>query len=54
MAQANVEAAAVGTLGASVARAINQPLAAIIAGGNASLRWLEREDPPRARVSLAS
>ena len=54
MAQANVEAAAVGTLGASVARAINQPLAAIIAGGNASLRWLEREDLPRARVSLAS
>jgi C4-dicarboxylate-specific signal transduction histidine kinase len=53
MAQANVEAAALGTLGASVAREINQPLAAIIAGGNASVRWLEREDLPRARASVA-
>ena len=34
-----------GELAASIAHEINQPLAAVITNGNASLRWLAREPP---------
>ena len=45
-----------GTLTASIAHEINQPLAAIVANGNASLRWLSHEPPnvEEARLSLSS
>src|SRR5512132_3968957 len=43
-----------GRLAASMAHEINQPLAAIVANGNASLRWLARTSPnfDEARVAL--
>jgi C4-dicarboxylate-specific signal transduction histidine kinase len=43
-----------GRLAASMAHEINQPLAAIVANGNAGLRWLARTSPnfDEARVAL--
>jgi PAS domain S-box-containing protein len=35
----------IGAMTASIAHEINQPLSAIIASGNAGLRWLTRKDP---------
>ena len=35
----------VGALAASIAHEVNQPLAAIVANGDANLRWLDREVP---------
>jgi PAS domain S-box-containing protein len=45
---------AVAQMTASIAHEINQPLASIVAGGNASLRWLARTPPDldEARSSL--
>src|SRR5207237_10388579 len=37
-----------GELAASIAHALNQPLAAIIADANASLHWLDADRPPLA------
>jgi PAS domain S-box-containing protein len=42
----------VGELGASIAHEINQPLAAIIASGDAALRWIGRQDLASARESV--
>jgi PAS domain S-box-containing protein len=42
-----------GELATSIAHEINQPLAAIVANGNACRRWLERE-PPELREARAS
>jgi C4-dicarboxylate-specific signal transduction histidine kinase len=39
-----------GELTASIAHEVNQPLAAIITSGEASLRWLDTESPPLDRV----
>jgi signal transduction histidine kinase len=39
-----------GELGASIAHEVNQPLAAIIAYGQASLRWLDRAEPDLAEL----
>jgi signal transduction histidine kinase len=38
--------ATLGALTASIAHDVNQPLAAIVANGEASLRWLDRPAPP--------
>jgi PAS domain S-box-containing protein len=35
----------VGAMAATIAHEINQPLAAIVANGNAGLRWLDRQGP---------
>ena len=35
----------VGAMAATIAHEINQPLAAVVANGNAGLRWLDRPDP---------
>ena len=45
-----------GELTASIAHEINQPLAAIVANGNASLRWLSHAPPnvEEARLALSS
>jgi len=45
-----------GELVASIAHEINQPLAAIVMNGDASLRWLSREEPDldEARDAVAS
>jgi signal transduction histidine kinase len=39
-----------GEMAASIAHEVNQPLAAIVAGGNAGLRWLASETPDLNRV----
>ena len=39
-----------GELTASIAHEVNQPLAAVIANAEASLRWLDRETPDLAAV----
>ena len=39
-----------GEMAASIAHEVNQPLAAIVAGGNAGLRWLANETPDLNRV----
>jgi C4-dicarboxylate-specific signal transduction histidine kinase len=41
-------------LAGAIAHEINQPLAAIVSNGSASLRWLDRESPDirRAKVTL--
>jgi two-component system sensor kinase FixL len=39
-----------GELTASIAHEVNQPLAAIVTSGEASLRWLDTESPPLDRV----
>jgi PAS domain S-box-containing protein len=39
-----------GELTASIAHEVNQPLAAIITGGEACLRWLDRDPPPLDEV----
>jgi signal transduction histidine kinase len=39
-----------GELAASIAHEVNQPLAAIVANGDAGLRWLDRNPPDLARV----
>jgi PAS domain S-box-containing protein len=43
----------IGAMTASIAHEINQPLAAIVANGNAGLRWLAREDPNLDEVQKA-
>jgi len=40
----------VGTMAASIAHEINQPLASIIMNGNAGLRWLARSEPDLEEV----
>jgi signal transduction histidine kinase len=42
-----------GELAASIAHEINQPLAAVVANGNAALRWLDRETPELAEAKEA-
>lgn len=46
--------AAVGELAGSIAHEVNQPLAAVVANGHASLRWLSASPPnlPRAREAV--
>ena len=39
-----------GEMAASIAHEVNQPLAAIVAGGSAGLRWLANEPPDLSRV----
>jgi signal transduction histidine kinase len=41
---------AMGEMAASIAHEVNQPLAAIVAGGNAGLRWLAHETPDLGKV----
>ncbi len=43
----------IGAMTASIAHEINQPLSAIIASGNAGLRWLTRKDPDLDEVEKA-
>ena len=43
----------IGAMTASIAHEINQPLAAIVANGNAGLRWLARKDPNFDEVQKA-
>jgi signal transduction histidine kinase len=43
--------ATLGELTASIAHEVHQPLTAIVASGNAALRWLDREDPECARAT---
>ena len=45
-------ATTIGELAASIAHEINQPLAAIVASGNACRRWLEGQNLTRAKESL--
>ena len=45
--------AALGELSASIAHEVNQPLAAIVASGNAGLRWLQRPEPDLAEALKA-
>jgi PAS domain S-box-containing protein len=42
-----------GALGASIAHEVNQPLAAIVVTGEACLRWLARDVPPRDQLAGA-
>jgi PAS domain S-box-containing protein len=42
--------ATLGELSASIAHEVHQPLTAIVASGNAAIRWLDREVPERARA----
>jgi PAS domain S-box-containing protein len=42
--------ATLGELSASIAHEVHQPLTAIVASGNAAVRWLDREVPERARA----
>jgi PAS domain S-box-containing protein len=42
-----------GELAASIAHEINQPLAAVVANGNAALRWLDRATPDLAEAKEA-
>jgi PAS domain S-box-containing protein len=42
-----------GELAASIAHEVNQPLAAIVANGNAAARWLERKEPDVAEARQA-
>ncbi|HUI94229.1 MAG TPA: PAS domain-containing protein [Xanthobacteraceae bacterium] len=42
-----------GALSASIAHEVNQPLAAIVVNGEACLRWLGREAPPRDQLTSA-
>jgi PAS domain S-box-containing protein len=42
--------ATLGELSASIAHEVHQPLAAIVASGNAGVRWLDREVPECARA----
>jgi PAS domain S-box-containing protein len=43
----------IGAMTASIAHEINQPLSAIVASGNAGLRWLARKDPNLDEVQKA-
>jgi C4-dicarboxylate-specific signal transduction histidine kinase len=43
----------IGAMTASIAHEINQPLSAIVASGNAGLRWLAREEPNLDEVQKA-
>ena len=43
-----------GELAASIAHEVNQPLAAISAYGQASLRWLAKPEPDLAELALLS
>lgn len=43
-----------GQLTASIAHEVNQPLAAIVANGNACLRWLARDEPQLAEARAAA
>ncbi|PSJ43419.1 PAS domain-containing sensor histidine kinase [Allosphingosinicella deserti] len=45
--------ATLGELTASIAHEVNQPLAAVLANGNAALRWLGRPDPEMEEVESA-
>jgi signal transduction histidine kinase len=51
-----MQAAALGEMAASIAHEINQPLSAIVANGNAGLRWLASATPDldEARAALRS
>jgi C4-dicarboxylate-specific signal transduction histidine kinase len=42
--------ATLGELSASIAHEVHQPLTAIVASGNAAVRWLDHEVPERARA----
>lgn len=42
-----------GELAASIAHEVNQPLAAIVSNGSASLRWLDRAEPDLAEARIA-
>jgi PAS domain S-box-containing protein len=42
--------ATLGELSASIAHEVHQPLTAIVASGNAAVRWLDREVPENARA----
>jgi C4-dicarboxylate-specific signal transduction histidine kinase len=43
----------IGAMTASIAHELNQPLSAIVANGNAGLRWLARQDPNLDEVQNA-
>jgi two-component system sensor kinase FixL len=45
--------ATLGQLSASIAHELKQPLAAIVTGGNAGLRWLKRQPPEIEEAELA-
>ncbi len=45
--------ATLGELAASIAHEVNQPLAAVMANGNAARRWLNRPEPNLAEVAAA-
>jgi PAS domain S-box-containing protein len=45
--------ATLGELSASIAHEVNQPLAAIVASGEAAIRWLDREIPEKERAHRA-
>ncbi len=45
--------ATLGELTASIAHEVNQPLAAVLANGNAALRWLNRDEPNLDEVRAA-
>jgi PAS domain S-box-containing protein len=45
--------ATLGELSASIAHEVNQPLAAIVASGEAAIRWLDREVPENERAQRA-
>jgi PAS domain S-box-containing protein len=57
MAQAELEHVArlttMGELAASIAHEVNQPLAAVVANGNAALRWLDRPMPELSEAKEA-
>ncbi|HWS72286.1 MAG TPA: histidine kinase dimerization/phospho-acceptor domain-containing protein [Thermoanaerobaculia bacterium] len=44
----------IGTLTASIAHEVNQPLAAIAANSSACLRWLARDEPDLNEVMSSS
>jgi len=45
--------ATLGELSASIAHEVNQPLAAIVASGEAAIRWLDRDVPEKERAHRA-
>jgi len=49
----NVRLSTIGELAASIIHEVNQPLTAIVASAEASLRWLDREQPNLVKVRQA-